>query len=152
MPWVARLESRRAGEICFIVFSYMLNSSISLTATTTVASTTCGSTPKSGITEDLSLQTPDPGNLTGGRERGRAGLCPTDTKGDPAGILGSGGREKIHTAPLSQMQGLNSNISFNLRKAKYDVKKYEHAWAHQEHGQGGYSLGGWGCFKPQQET
>uniref|UniRef100_A0A8C0U638 T-cell surface glycoprotein CD8 alpha chain-like n=1 Tax=Cyanistes caeruleus TaxID=156563 RepID=A0A8C0U638_CYACU len=64
----SQLESRRAGEICFIVCPYMLNSSISLTATTVVAPTTPEPTPKHGITEDPNLNTLDPGNLNAGRE------------------------------------------------------------------------------------
>ncbi|XP_023804272.1 T-cell surface glycoprotein CD8 alpha chain-like [Cyanistes caeruleus] len=56
----SQLESRRAGEICFIVCPYMLNSSISLTATTVVAPTTPEPTPKHGITEDPNLNTLDP--------------------------------------------------------------------------------------------
>uniref|UniRef100_A0A8C3E265 Immunoglobulin V-set domain-containing protein n=1 Tax=Corvus moneduloides TaxID=1196302 RepID=A0A8C3E265_CORMO len=119
-----------------------------LPVTTTVAPTTRGPIPKRGITEDSNPKTPDPGNLNGGRERGRAGLCSTNTKGDPAGILGLGGREKIHRASLSQMQGLNSSISSNLIKAKDDVKStsMSHAWAHQEQGREGRALGAGAAF------
>uniref|UniRef100_UPI001293D458 T-cell surface glycoprotein CD8 alpha chain-like n=1 Tax=Lonchura striata TaxID=40157 RepID=UPI001293D458 len=54
-----------------------------LPVTATVAPTTCGPTSKRGTTEEPNLKTPDPGNLNGGRERGRAALCPIDANGDP---------------------------------------------------------------------
>ncbi|XP_037991462.1 uncharacterized protein LOC119700412 [Motacilla alba alba] len=54
-------ESRKAGEMCFILFPYMLNPSISLAATTEVAPSTPGPTTQGGITEgDSCLKTPDP--------------------------------------------------------------------------------------------
>uniref|UniRef100_A0A8C0U414 T-cell surface glycoprotein CD8 alpha chain-like n=1 Tax=Cyanistes caeruleus TaxID=156563 RepID=A0A8C0U414_CYACU len=65
---VMNLNQMLYFKICFIVCPYMLNSSISLTATTVVAPTTPEPTPKHGITEDPNLNTLDPGNLNAGRE------------------------------------------------------------------------------------
>lgn len=132
-----RQESRKAGENYFIVFPYMLNSSISLLVTTTVAPTTPGPSTQSGITEtDSCLRMPDPGRLDAEREWGTAGLSSLI----PRGILQKfwdGGRVKIHTA-LAELEGLNSNVSSPIGKAKDDVKSMSisHAWAHQEQGEG----------------